>query len=222
MTSESSAYRREKMVNNQILRRGVNDVRVLEAMRSIPREAFVSAGDETEAYDDRPLPIGHQQTISQPYIVAYMSEQLSIQPEDTVLDIGTGSGYQAAILSRLARHVYTVEFVPALAKRARQLFSDLHYENITVLEGDGSAGLQQHAPFDAILAAAAAPRVPQPLLDQLAPGGRLILPIGNRDYQVLRRVIKQLDGNLVSEDLIPVVFVPLLGRFGWQPGEWGH
>lgn len=220
MAGESSSTQRERMVLTQIVRRGIKDPRVLAAMRLIPRDAFVTAGDEAEAYQDRPLPIGHQQTISQPYIVAYMSEQLHIQPEDTVLDIGTGSGYQAAIFSRLAKHVYTIEYVSALAKKAAKLFEHLHYENITVIEGDGSAGLPQHAPFDVILAAASAPSVPEPLLEQLSPGGRMILPIGNRDFQVLRLVTKQSDGRTEYDDLIQVVFVPLRGQFGWKEGDW--
>lgn len=222
MTGESSATQRERMVLTQIARRGVKDRRVLDAMRRVPREAFLPPGDESEAYQDRPLPIGHQQTISQPYIVAYMSEQLRIQPDDIVLDIGTGSGYQAAIFSLLARHVYTIEYVPALAEKASQLFSQLHYENITVIQGDGSTGWAEYAPYDVILAAASAPAVPEPLLAQLSPGGRLILPIGNRDFQILRRVTKLADGSLKHEDLIPVVFVPLRGQFGWQESEWGN
>ena len=220
MTGESSSTQRERMVHTQIARRGIKDARVLAAMRLVPREAFVAAGDEAEAYQDRPLPIGHQQTISQPYIVAYMSEQLHIQPEDTVLDIGTGSGYQAAIFSKLAKHVYTIEYVPALAKKATQLFKHLHYENITVIEGDGSAGLPKHAPYNAILAAASAPSIPEPLVTQLDRGGRMILPIGNRDFQVLRLVTKLADGSTEYADLIQVVFVPLRGQFGWQTRDW--
>lgn len=211
---------REQMLSNQIIRRGISDARVLDAMRSVPREEFVVAGDENEAYQDRPLPIGHNQTISQPYIVAYMTEQIRIQPDDVVLDIGTGSGYQAAILSRLAKQVYTIEYVPELAKRTAKLFEHLHYENITVIEGDGSGGYPERAPYDAILMAAAAPGIPEPLVEQLAPGGRLILPVGGSGSQILKLITKNTQGQVNTENLISVVFVPLRGGLGWQDEEW--
>ncbi len=220
MTGESSITRRERMVLTQIVRRGIRDARVLDAMRTVPREKFVTAEDEEDAYQDTSLQIGCQQTISQPYIVAYMTEQLHIQPQDIVLDIGTGSGYQAAILSRLAAHVYSIETIKTLSAEAKARFAQLQYENITVVRGDGSQGLPRYAPFNAILAAAAAPNVPEPLVRQLAPGGRMILPVGGPGNQVLRLVIKNLQEEIISTDLIGVRFVPLRGELGWSEQQW--
>lgn len=220
MTGESSSAERERMLFSQITLRGVKDTRVLNAMRNVPREKFVLAEDTEKAYYDSPLPIGCHQTISQPYIVAYMTEQLHIQPDDIVLDIGTGSGYQAAIFSQLAKHVYTIEYLPMLARKAALLFQSQHYQNISVIEGDGSGGLPEHAPYNAILLAAAAPDVPQALIQQLARGGRMILPIGGKENQILRLVTRMEDGSIVMRDLITVVFVPLRGKFGWQTNEW--
>jgi len=211
---------REKMVRDQIERRGVLDPRVLEAMNVVPRHLFVPAEYRNMAYQDRPLPIGQDQTISQPYIVALMTEQLSLKPEDIVLEIGTGSGYQAGILSRLVKQVYTIERFQPLAQMAKRVLKELRYDNVTVICQDGSLGLKEHMPFDAILIGAASPKVPEPLLDQLKIGGRIIVPIGGSGHQILQRMTKGLDGNLETDELIPVIFVPLRGYYGWHEDDW--
>ena len=181
--------RRQRMVDGQIASRGVLDARVLAAMRVVPRHRFVPARYRDRAYEDRPLPIGSGQTISQPYMVAVMTELLDPGPQDVVLEVGTGSGYQAAVLSRLVRRVYSIEIVPKLAAGARVALSQCGYDNVEVITGDGFRGLPERAPFDGIVVTAAPERVPQPLLDQLAPGGRLVIPVGGRDQylQVLER-----------------------------------
>ena len=177
--------RRLDMVSNQIAARGLSDARVLNAMRKVPRERFVPAHLALRAYDDAPLSIGEGQTISQPYIVAYMTEVLRVAPGHRVLEIGTGSGYQAAILAELAREVYTIEIVPALARRAREVLQSLGYSRVQVREGDGYAGWPAYAPFDRIMVTAAVEEIPQPLLDQLASNGVLVAPVGPqaRDYR---------------------------------------
>ncbi len=205
---------REHMVEEQIRARGVHDPRVLDALRRVPRHLFVPEAHRHLAYSDGPLPIGHGQTISQPYIVARMTELLALTGEEKVLEVGTGSGYQAALLGHLAREVHTIERVEELARAAARRLRQLGLDNITVHIGDGSRGLPEHAPFDAILVTAAAPEVPRPLLEQLAPGGRMVLPVGSRGVQYLERWTRH--GNAYRhERLEPVAFVPLLGEHGF-------
>jgi protein-L-isoaspartate(D-aspartate) O-methyltransferase len=194
---------------------------VLEAMHQVPRHRFVSPENWRLAYSDGPLPIGEGQTISQPYIVALMSEQLALQGDETVLEVGTGTGYQAAVLGCLARQVHTIERHAVLAERARQVLADLGVENVCVHNGDGSLGLPDFAPFQAILVAAAAPKVPQPLLDQLADGGRMVLPVGSQFGQSLECWQKRGD-RFQHETVLPVAFVPLRGEHGWGRGRWGR
>ena len=195
------------------MRRGIDDQRVLQAMRAVPRHIFVPLELRSDAYADMPLPIGCDQTISQPYIVARMTELLKLTPTDTVLEVGTGSGYQAAVLAFLARRVFTIECIPELAKAATERLHNLKVKNVVVLPGDGGAGLPQHAPFSAILVSAAAPRVPSPLLRQLADGGRLVAPVGPRHNERLQYWVKQ-GARCKSKTLTPVRFVPLTGKWG--------
>jgi protein-L-isoaspartate(D-aspartate) O-methyltransferase len=206
---------RERMVADQLVARGIRDARVLDAMRRVPREAFVPDASRALAYADRALPIGNAQTISQPYMVAVMTEALSLNATARVLDVGTGSGYQAAILGELARDVITIERWPELARTARETLASLGYQNIRVMVGDGSLGHAEEAPFDAILVAAGAPRIPAALTQQLSPdGGRLVIPIGSSDLQRLTVVTR--DGERWSESVRErCVFVPLLGAGSW-------
>jgi protein-L-isoaspartate(D-aspartate) O-methyltransferase len=206
---------RARMVAEQLATRDIRDERALEAMRQIPRHLFVPESQRSQAYQDRPLSIGHGQTISQPYIVAFMTAALELTGEEKVLEIGTGSGYQAAILSRMARQVISIECIKELAESASQTLADLGYANVRVVVGDGSLGLPAEAPFDAIILTAAAPEVPLPLHEQLADGGRLIGPVGSRYDQVLVRLRRHGD-QWEREMLGPVIFVPLKGRHGWQ------
>jgi protein-L-isoaspartate(D-aspartate) O-methyltransferase len=199
---------RADMVRSQIEARGVHDARVLEAMRSVPRHRFVPEYLAHAAYDDGPLPIGHGQTISQPYIVAVMTELLAPGPDDVVLDVGTGSGYQAAVLGRLARRVHSVEIVPELAAEARARLAALGYANVEVITGDGWAGLPAQAPFDGILVAAAPPEVPQALLDQLREGARLVIPVGEEQQDL--RVYERTAEGFEQRTLFGVRFVPLV------------
>lgn len=201
---------RELMVQQQIATRGVRDQRVLEAMRKVPRHLFVPPGMQPYAYLDSPLPIGHEQTISQPYIVAFMTEALRLRPEDRVLEVGTGSGYQAAVLSVMVREVYSIEIVEPLATEAAERLRRLGYANVTVRAGDGYRGWPDKAPFDAIMVTAAPDHVPEPLLHQLAPGGRLILPVGDQ-FQTLMRIRRTAKG-FKRESLLPVRFVPMTGE----------
>lgn len=202
---------REQMVTGQIAARDVRDPRVLGAMREIPRHLFVPESLRGQAYEDHPLPIGHGQTISQPYIVAVMTELLKVDKKSRVLEIGTGSGYQAAVLSRLAGHVYTIEIVPELANNSTALLRSLGFANVTVRHGDGYKGWPEQAPFDAIMLTAAPPEVPQALLDQLKPGGRLIAPVGRTVFsQDLVMVEKTGDGKLKRRSIFPVRFVPMV------------
>lgn len=201
---------RESMVRSQFEARGIRDTRVLAAMRKVPRHLFVPESVRGLAYSDRPLPIGFDQTISQPYIVAFMTEALRPAPGSKVLEIGTGSGYQAAVLGELAGEVYSIEIVPELARRAQELLKALGYENVHVKDGDGYQGWPEHAPFDAIILTAAPPEIPQALLDQLKPGGRLVAPVG-RENQDLVVVTKTEDGFL-RESLLPVRFVPMVTK----------
>ena len=199
------------MVSAQIEARGVRDARVLEAMRKVPRHRFVPQGQRAHAYQDRPLPIGHRQTISQPYIVALMSELAGVKPGDAVLEVGTGSAYQAAVLAEMGVKVFSIEIIEPLAKRAEATLSKLGYtSNVQVRHGDGYAGWPEHAPFDAILVTAAPPKIPEPLKQQLKLGGRLIIPVGER-YQSLLKVTRTKDG-FREESVIPVRFVPMTGK----------
>ncbi|MBN2084245.1 MAG: protein-L-isoaspartate(D-aspartate) O-methyltransferase [Anaerolineales bacterium] len=203
------------MVRDQVERRGVRDPRVLEAMRAVPRHLFLSGPDRASAYDDTPLPIGCHQTISQPYIVGFMTEALAINEAETVLEIGTGSGYQTAILACLARKVISIERIADLADRARENLRALGIDNAEIIVGDGTAGRPDLSPFDAVLVTAGAPAAPRPLLEQLAPGGRLIAPVGGRSVQELELWTRTRTG-FDQRRLIAVVFVPLIGEYGWK------
>jgi protein-L-isoaspartate(D-aspartate) O-methyltransferase len=201
---------RLQMVDRQIRARGINNPAVLNAMKKVPRHRFVSAEYATSAYEDFPLPIGHGQTISQPYIVAYMTEAAEISDHDKVLEIGTGSGYQAAILGELAKEVYTIEIIPELAEQARRTLDELGYKNVTVKAGNGYEGWAEHAPFDAILVTAAPDEVPQALIDQLAMNGKLIIPVGAGDQEMT--IITKTAGGVIEKRTIPVRFVPMTGK----------
>lgn len=205
---------REWMVRTQLEQWGIHDARVLQAMRIVPRERFVPANERDAAYYDGALPIGEGQTISQPYVVAHMTESLRLGGNDTVLEIGTGSGYQTAVLSLIVREVHTVERLAWLSEQAQGTLKELQYRNIAFRIGDGSLGWPEAAPFDAIIVTCAAPLVPPPLIEQLADGGRMVVPIGPRGYQDLVLVRKR--GAEVTQDrLAPVAFVPLIGEHGW-------
>ncbi len=206
---------RERMVEEQLLERNIRNPRVLEAMRTVPRHSFVPSDQRSLAYVDSPLPIGSGQTISQPYIVALMTQLLELQGNEKVLEVGTGSGYQAAVLAYLAAEVYTIERHADLGRYAARILEDLGYKNVHVVIGDGSRGLPEYAQFDAILVTAAAPQVPRPLLQQLANGGRLVIPVGARGNQTLERWVRN-DDEYVNDMITAVAFVPLLGEFGWQ------
>lgn len=206
---------RERMVREDLAGRGIVDKRVLEAMRTVPRHLFVPQKYRHQAYADSPLPIGSNQTISQPYIVALMTQLLRLQGGERVLEVGTGSGYQAAVLALLAGEVHTVERHSRLAEIARQRLGRLSYENAHVHIGDGSRGWPPAAPYDGILVTAAAPRVPAMLLEQLATGGRLVIPVGGPKGQVLERWTR-FEDHFQDEAIAPVAFVPLLGEFGWK------
>ena len=206
---DERAAERVRMVDTQIAARGVADARVLDAMKRVPRHDFVPGYMSRAAYADRPLPIGHDQTISQPYIVGLMTEMAKIRPEDKVLEIGTGSGYQAAVLSLLAAEVFSIEIVPELAESAAARLKRMGYGNVTVRCGDGYRGWPEEAPFDAIIVTAAPPSVPKELIRQLKPGGRLVVPVGTL-FQDLILVTKDADGKTHQENLIPVRFVPMV------------
>ncbi|RMH07074.1 MAG: protein-L-isoaspartate(D-aspartate) O-methyltransferase [Nitrospirae bacterium] len=201
---------RDRMVQNQLLSRGIQHHAVLDAMRQIPRHWFVPDSEKDAAYEDRPLPIGFGQTISQPYIVAFMTEALQLQGTEKVLEIGTGSGYQTAILARLVRQVFTIEIVESLAKQAEATLKALGIDNVTIRIGDGYQGWPEEAPFDAILVTAAPDHIPQPLLDQLAAGGRLILPVGKFLQDLI--LVQKTDQGFEQKVLLPVAFVPLTGE----------
>jgi len=208
---------RRVMIRTQLQRRGITDRRVLQAMREVPRHAFVPPEWRHEAYSDRPLPIADDQTISQPYMVAIMTQSLALQGHERVLEVGTGSGYQAAVLSRLAAQVYSIEYFPNLAETARAVLQRLGYTNVQVMTGDGGLGLPAHAPYHGILVAAAAPHVPQSLLGQLAEGGRLVIPVGSVASQELLIITRHGDDYPQARS-VPCRFVPLLGREGWTEG----
>ena len=206
---------RDRMVETQIAARGVKDERVLAAMRKIPRHLFIPGESRSAAYGDYPLPIGHGQTISQPYIVAMMTALLQISPGDRVLEIGAGSGYQAAILGTLAKEVISIERIPEVARLAQENLTAAGITNVRVIVGDGTRGYSDRAPYDGVLITAATPSVPPPLIDQLAEGGRLVAPVGSRDLQELIRLTRR--GNDLNREFFGgVVFVPLLGEHGWE------
>lgn len=205
---------RRRMVEHQIRKRGVRNARVLAAMEKVPRHRFVPESASDHAHEDSPQSIGKGQTISQPYMVALMTETLGPEPHERVLEVGTGSGYQTAILAELASEVYSIERIPELAERAEALLSLLGYRNVSVRVGDGSEGWSEKAPFDAILVTAASPEIPEPLVEQLKVGGRLVIPIGSAHHQTLCTVEKEKDGIRTKEGT-GCVFVPLIGTFGW-------
>jgi len=206
---------RERMVAEQLVKRGISDPAVLEAMRNVPRHLFVDEALRDRAYGDHPLPIGDGQTISQPFMVARMTELLQLTGREKVLEIGTGSGYQAAVLSRLAARVCTIERIPRLAARARQVLESIGASNVWVRAADGTMGWVDEAPFDRIVVAAGGPRVPPPLVDQLADGGRLVMPVGPEDAQRLKIVDKRGGQTQESEDS-GCVFVKLIGKYAWE------
>jgi protein-L-isoaspartate(D-aspartate) O-methyltransferase len=212
------AAEREGMLRQQVAMRGVSDARLLAAMRKVPREQFVPEAVRNLAYTDQPLPIGHDQTISQPFIVALMTEKLQLKPSDRVLEIGTGSGYQAAILAELAAQVYTIEIVAPLGERAKATLQHLGYKNVHVKIGDGYQGWPEEAPFDAVIVTCAPERVPRPLIDQTREGGRVIIPVGAASNQQLYLLEKKA-GRLRQRAVLPVRFVPMTGRAREQKGE---
>ena len=203
------------MVEDQLIRRGIHDPKTLEAMRQVPRHLFVEDALQNQAYADFPLPIGRGQTISQPFIVALMTQALGLQGHESVLEIGTGSGYQAAILSLICEKVYTVERIDTLLVNARSIFDKLHYLNILTKLDDGTNGWPEYAPYDVIIVTAGGPKLPEPLLDQLADPGRLVIPVGDRGVQNLQLISKK-DGSITEKTIEYVRFVNLIGSHGWQ------
>ena len=200
-------FQRQQMVEQQLRARGIQDQAVLEAMSQVPRHRFVEPSLVSFAYGDSPLPIGEGQTISQPYIVAYMTEAAEISAEERVLEIGTGSGYQAAVLGEIAQEVYSIEIIPSLAEKARQILSELGYTNVQVKTGDGYQGWSELAPYDAILVTAAPDHIPQPLINQLAPQGKMVIPVGTWYQEMI--IISKTENGVIEERTIPVRFVPL-------------
>ncbi len=210
---------RKRMVQEQVVNRGITNQRLIETLLKIPRHLFVQEAMAAQAYSDGPLPIGEKQTISQPYMVALMTAQLELSGNEHVLEIGTGSGYQTAILASLARRVYTIERIRPLAMQARKVLDALHLLNVNIKVGDGTLGWPEEAPFDAIIVTAGAPAVPETLAAQLAPGGRLVIPVGSEANQTLLRIRKLPDGTLTQETSVACRFVPLIGQQGWQSGD---
>ncbi len=209
------------MVEQQIVARGITDQRVLEAMLTIPRHLFVEAGLRSHAYGDTSLPIGEKQTISQPYMVAAMTAALELKGDERILEVGTGSGYQTAVLSRLVKRVYSVERIALLASRARKILDHLQMSNINIKVGDGTVGWRDQAPFAGILVAAGSPDVPEKYLEQLDIGGRLVLPIGDQEQQILMRIVRKDKDRFEREQLMGCRFVPLIGEQGWQTDTVG-
>ncbi|MDA3903715.1 MAG: protein-L-isoaspartate(D-aspartate) O-methyltransferase [Desulfuromusa sp.] len=207
---------RRRMVDQQISARGIVDQRVLEVMLAIPRHLFVEVGLQGHAYGDASLPIGEKQTISQPYMVAAMTAALELQGDERILEIGTGSGYQTAVLSKLVKRVYSIERIAVLAGRARKILDQLQLSNINIKVADGTVGWADQAPFAGILVAAGSPDVPTRYLEQLDIGGKLVLPVGDQDQQILTRITRQEDGRFKREKLMGCRFVPLIGEQGWQ------
>ena len=210
---------RERMVEEQLARRGITDPKVLMAMQFIPRHLFMEENFWGRAYGDHPLPIGQGQTISQPFMVALMTQTMKVKEDDRVLEIGTGSGYQAAILAKLAKKVFTIERLGVLAKRAREVFDQLNIHTIAIRIGDGTIGWSEYAPYNGIVVTAGSPDVPQPLLDQLSEdGGRLVIPVGGRGFQQLKVITRNGDSWTTTEE-VGCTFVPLVGKHGWSEGE---
>jgi len=207
---------RERMVRDQIEARGIKDKRLLNVMRKIPRHLFVDEALREQAYNDYPLPIGEGQTISQPYIVALMTEALELKGQEKVLEIGTGCGYQTAILAELAQSVFTIERVPTLMQRAKAILDSLGYFNVAYKTGNGTLGWPEVAPFQGIIVTAAAPEIPQPYVEQLEPGGKMVIPLGDKFSQVLYKIIKLPDGRIKKQYLCGCRFVPLVGIYGWS------
>ena len=203
------------MVEEQIIGRGISDPRVIAAMKKVPRHLFVEEALQSQAYSDHPLPIGEKQTISQPYMVALMTEALKLEGREKVLEIGTGSGYQTAILSELAAKVFSIERIRSLAIRARKLIYEIGHLNAEIRFSDGTSGWEEESPFDAIIVTAGAPNIPQPFIDQLKVGGRLVIPVGNAYSQDLIRITKTEEG-IQKEDLGGCRFVKLVGKYGWE------
>ena len=209
------ATARNRMVESQLVSRGIKDTRVLETMRKVPRHRFVEEAFVSQAYNDHPLPIGEKQTISQPYMVALMTEALELQGDEKILEIGTGSGYQTAILAELAEKIYSIERIRPLSIKARRILDELGYFNVVLKVADGTVGAKEEAPFDGIIVRAGSPDIPQPLVDQLAMGGRLVVPVGDKYTQSLMRVVRKKEG-IIKTDLGGCRFVNLLGRHGWK------
>ncbi len=207
---------RRRMVERQVISRGISDKRVIDAMLTVPRHKFVEEALEAQAYQDAPLPIGEKQTISQPYMVAVMSEALVLEGTETVLEVGTGSGYQAAVLALIADRVFSVERIPALARRARKVLDGCGFSKVNIRVADGTLGWRDMSPFDAIVVTAGAPEVPQDYLNQLAIGGRLVIPVGSRNDQILMRITRTGKQEYKEEKLLGCRFVPLIGNHGWQ------
>ena len=218
--SDPDPYREQRlrMVEEQLRARGIRDQRVLDAMARVPRHEFVPQEHRDEAYEDHPIGIGEGQTISQPFVVAAMLEALELQPEDVALEVGTGSGYETAVLAELVRMVYSIERIASLAERARTVLERLGYKNVAVVHGDGSQGLPEAAPFDVIVVSAAAPHVPKPLMDQLRDGGRLVIPVGSGFAQELQ-LVRKIGGAATTMYLDGVRFVPLIGREGFHEAD---
>ena len=204
-----------RMLREQLISRRIKDIRVLAAMRKVPRHLFVEEALQEQAYGDHALPIGERQTISQPYMVGLMTEALRLHGEEKVLEIGTGSGYQTAVLAELASSVYSIERIKPLLEQAKTLFDQLQYQNITTRFSDGTLGWEEEAPFDAILVTAGAPNIPSPLLDQLKVGGRMVIPVGTRTNQCLKQIVKERH-TTIETALTSCVFVPLLGARSWK------
>ena len=207
---------RKRMVEDQVIGRGITDQRVIAAMLKVPRHKFVEEALEGKAYQDAPLPIGEKQTISQPYMVAVMSEALALDGSETVLEVGTGSGYQAAVLALLADRVFSLERLAPLARRARKVLDGCGFSKVNIRLADGTQGWRDMAPFDAIVVTAGAPEIPQSYLDQLAVGGRLVIPVGDRESQVLMRITRIEKDKYQEERMLGCRFVPLIGNHGWQ------
>jgi len=214
--NDRQAWARERMLEKDLLPRGIKDKKVLDAMLKVPRHLFVGEAQRMSAYEDHPLPIGEGQTISQPFMVAWMTEALELKGEESILEIGTGSGYQTAILGELASRVYSVERVPSLTGKARKFLDSQGYRNVLVKLSDGTLGWEEYAPYDRILVTAGSPSVPGPLLEQLAPGGILVIPVGGNSVQELLRIRKREDGSTSQEKMGGCVFVRLVGKHGWE------
>ena len=210
---------RERMVKEQLIARGIRDTRVLGAMRKVPRHLFVEEALQNQAYSDRPLLIGEKQTISQPYMVALMTEGLDLEHDEKVLEIGTGNGYQTAILAELAEKVFSIERIRTLSKKARRTLDKLHYFNVILKVSDGTLGWPEYAPFDAIIVTAGSPKIPEPLIEQLAENGRLVIPVGDPYTQQLVKCTKTAEG-VKQENLTVCRFVRLIGKHGWENTEY--